>query len=607
MTSTIAPRGLRLSSRLALRAAAAAGLVFAVLGASPASADVADVIPQDALLVVKANNLQQVNDDFAALAREWALDQMEPTFADPLGAFKQESGMANGINFDGDAAFYFANGDMNGDEPPMVILVPISDYEAFTSNFEDVRKTDGVDTGTFPGTGGGEPAYMADWGDYAAISPIIDLVRSRPEAGIELGGVTADRLDSRDLVLYANFRQLGPMLQAAFDEEGVKDDAFGEFDNEFDGEAPEAIQKYKPVIRAAMEQGFLALESFLRDADAATFAVELDPAAGIQANVIAQFKEDSYLAGVMNEFDGEGGSFTRGLPQGSYLMFGGSATDPEATESLFNDVAGPVLAELENVEGDDEFKTLVTDAVEVIKSTESSSFGLMAPSGPMGGSPLIQQVAIQRGDAEKLMEFSTTVSQRMSAMMSNLAQAAGGDAPEINMTVTENAKTIDGVSFTKFSTEMPAGDPMQAMMMNMVFGPEGQTQYGAVVGDSFVTVSGLSDQQIGQVIASVKGGDDPVANTAGLDVVNENLPDEKSAVFYVNIGEIARTGLGFAQAFGQAPPIEIPEGLPPVGIAVGPEDDALQAGVFISKDLISAMIMTALQVQQAQMGGGGGL
>ncbi len=56
--------------------------------------------------------------------------------------------------------------------------------------------------------------------------------------------------------------------------------------------------------------------------------------------------------------------------------------------------------------------------------------------------------------------------------------------------------------------------------------------------------------------------------------------------------------------FGQAPPVRIPENLPPIGIAVGPEENSLQISTFVPKDLVSAMIVTALEVQQAQGGGG---
>lgn len=597
-----ATRATTRATRLAAASAATAVLTLAGV----ASADVGEVVPADALVVLKANNIQQVSDDFAALSREWALDQVNPAFADPVAAFRQESGINEGVDFSADGAIYLANGNLEGEQPPMVILIPITDYQAFLGNFQNVRQTDGVDTADLPNAD--EPAYFANWGEYAAMSPMAELVKTQPEETIQFAGVTGERVEERDLVLYANFTQLGPMLQQAMQEQGAREQFMQEFNNSF-ADAPEGVQKYQPVFQAAASQVFGAVEAFLRDTEAATWSLDFDPEAGISSNVVAQFKPDSYLGSTLPTLETADGSMLTGLPEGTYLMYGGSVGDAELSSKLFEDFAGPILAELDNIEGAEPVKQYVEQVKQVIAATESSRFGLLAPTGQMGGSPLIQQVLIQNGQADQIFEATKQMAQAMPELMQQFAAEANvpqGQMPDVSTSFTEDAKTVEGVSFAKFSTQLPQNDPMQAMMMNMVFGPEGQVTYAAVIDGSYVTVGGLTDAQIAEVVNAVQNEADPLSDKPGVDLVNENLPEQQTGVFYVNVGEIARTGLGFAQAFGQAPPVEIPQDLPPIGMAFGPAENAVQAGLFIPKDLVSAMIVTALQVQQGAQGGPGG-
>lgn len=592
----------RTATRLAV--ATTTGAVLALAGV--ASAEVEDVVPADALVVIKANNIQQVSDDIAALSREWALDQVNPAFADPIAAFRQESGINQGVDFSADGAIFFANHDMNGEQPPMVILIPITDYQAFLGNFQNVRQTDGVDTADLPESQ--EPAYLGNWGEYAAMSPLAELVKNKPNETLQFGGVTGERVDERDLVVYANFKTLGPKLQQAMQERNAREQFMQEFNQGF-ADAPQGVQKYKPVLQTAADQLFNAAEAFLRDTDAATWSIDFDPAAGIATNVVAQFKPDSYLGNTLPKFESSDDSLLTGLPDGNYLMYGGSVGDVELSSQLFEDFAGPVLAELDKVEGAEPVKQYVEQVKKVIQATESSRFGLMAPTGPMGGSPLVQQVLIQNGQAQQISDATKQMAQAMPKLMQQFARDANvpqGEMPDVSTSFTEDAKTVAGVSFAKFSTQLPQNDPMQAMMMNMVFGPEGQVTYAAVVEDSYVTVGGLTDAQIAEVVNAVKAESDALSQKPGLDLVNQNLPEQRTGAFYINVGEMARTGLGFAQAFGQAPPVEIPQNLPPIGAAFGPAENAIQSGLFIPKDLVSAMIVTALQVQQGQQRGPGG-
>ncbi len=564
------------------------------------------MIPSDALFAVKVNGIQAVADDFAALAKEWGLDQMEPKFADPIQSLKDESDKTAGIDFDGEAAFYAPTGaDFEGDSPPFVFLVPVSDFDAFLTNFENLRDEDGMKVGQAES---GDDVYIKQMGDYAAIAPMGELFAMGGDLGLAMDGPTGEAFADEDVTVYANFSALAPVLEAAIADAGGKEKVIEELEKAFeDGDVPEGLIKYKPVARAAANQGFTVVESFLRDAEAATVSVDLNPEAGIVAGVLAQFKDGSYLADTFGDMKSADGSLLTGLPESTYLVFGGSTADPEEGMKLFEDLAGPVIAELQQAGGNEVLGEYIDQIRTFISSGTGGRFGLFAPdTAAIGRAPLIQQVTIQMGDSEKLMGATRKLGEMGPELMKSFAAEAGeaGDMPQMSVTFEDEAKVIEGVSFTKASTQLPTNDPMQGMAMQFIFGPEGQTSYMAAVDeDVFLNVGGLSDEKIAAVIAAVREEASPLDDV--VESLVAELPAERSGVAFIHVAEIARAGLGAAQAFGQAPPVQIPQNLPPIGIAVGPDDNSLRAGVIVPKDLVSAMIVTALQVQQG-MGGGPG-
>ncbi len=590
--------------RIATAASAAVAVVFGAL-ATNANADVAEAIPSDALFAIKINDIQSVSDDWGALAKEWGLDQMEPGMADPIAAIKGETGMGEGIDFDGEMGIYApAGADFDGDEPPLVVLVPVSDYDAFLDSFEDRRKEGDYDLVTSPE---GEDVYAKKVGDYAAMTPMMDLLGMGGELGLKMDGPSGDQFDEQDITLYANFVSLAPILNKAIEENGGKEKMIEELEKAFEsGDVPEGFKQYQPVAKAAAGQAYMVLESFLRDAKAATVSVDFNPEAGIAGSVVAHFNEGSYLGDVMGNLKTSDGSLLSGLPEGNYLFFGGSAADPEQSTKLFTDLAGPVLEELQGLDGEvsELVGELVSSVEKALGATESARFGLFAPDvSRIGQAPLLQQVQITSGDPELLMDVARKGAEISPKLMQAIAAQAGeADAPDVGVKFEENAKEVAGVTFTKSTTELPQNDATQALITNLFFGPEGQTAYLGTVEDSFLSVSGLSDDQIASVVEAIKADASPLTEKNGMELMADNLPEDRSMVVFWDVGETARAGLGALQAFGQAPPIQIPQNLPPIGIAAGPAEDSLMIGVLVPKDLVSAAIVTTMQLQ----GGMGG-
>ena len=600
---------------LRMRPVVAAGMAFAfcvALAVRTSAADVAEWIPADALVVFKVNKLQQVNDEAGALLREFGVAEQDPAMANPLAAFQEETGIKEGLNLEGNLAIYLANGDLEGDTPPMVVLIPVSDYQAFLGNFTNKQDEGGGITRVRLGEAAADDedmgdedvgddddiGYVMEMGEYAGLSPMKELLK-KPEEAITFGGVTAGMLEERDIVMYANFKTVGPMLLKHLQEGNAREQARTEIKESL--AENEQFARFEPVADALIDQVFDFAERFLNEAEAAAMTMDLSDQ-GISLGSVGQFKPDSYMANLFGSMATSDEPMLDGLPEGNYIAFGGTADNREMSAKFFEDFLGPVAAKLREVEGSEKLAEYVDAIKTQITSAGEARMGMFAPSGPLGGSALFQQVAIQGGDVAALKQAQKKAAELQPEIMAALMPP---DMQEMGMMggaakYEEGAKEVGGVTFDKLSVDMEAQQEqgMGAMPMNMIFGPDGPTTYFGEVEDRLVTVGGLTDQQIASVIEAVKADSAPLAEDAGVRQVLEHLPEQRTAVFFFRPDELVKSGVGYARQMGMNLPIQMPDNLPPAGFAMGPAENAVQWQGFIPKDLISAMIVAALQAQQ---------
>src|SRR4051794_25918419 len=93
--------------RLGVLAGVAIAFVFS--NAPVSLAQVLKQVPNDALVVLKVNNLQATNVKIGALAKQLGIDQVLPTVADPLSWAEGEFKLDKGVNKAGDMAVVFVN------------------------------------------------------------------------------------------------------------------------------------------------------------------------------------------------------------------------------------------------------------------------------------------------------------------------------------------------------------------------------------------------------------------------------------------------------------------------------------------------------------------
>ena len=585
--------------------AAAAACVAVLLACTLARADVLEQIPSDALVVLKVNHLKATSDKVAKLANDLGVAQMFPPMADPLGFLQQQVKMTNGVNPTGDLAFVYLNAEQFGGdwEKSMVILIPVSDYNAFVGNWTDAQ-TDGAVSQVKMGESD-EPGFISNWGSYAALSPKREVVANKPSnPGIKFPGVTSKELAGKDAIVVANFKTLGPMLQPKLRENREK--WLAEMERGMANDPQSA--KFAPVAKAVVNQMLNVADGFLGSTDAAMYGISLTND-GILTSLVAEFKPDTYAGNLVSQTKNTADLKLAGLPPGKYLFFGGSISDPEATNRVLDDLAQPILREVLAL--GPEFKA-AQDYYDGLKmyvgASTGSSVGLMAPTGALGAESLIQGVNIQRGNAKQMLDGYKKMMESQQAIMT----ALGMPAEQMKMTYTQGAKTVAGVTFDAMKSEFnfDPNDPSSGQaqqFMNMLYGPNGATvMLGVLDEKTLVQAIGLKDEALNSIVTSAKGGQAPLADLPAVRSVAGNLPKDNAAIFFVPVDEIVNTGLNYAKQFGVPVQIQLPPDLPPVGFAIASDGTAMRFDTFIPSQLVQSLVAAGMQAAMQMQGGGGG-
>jgi hypothetical protein len=578
-------------------------IMVAMLAARPVAAQVLDQVPADSLAVLKFKNLQATSAKIAKYANDLGLAAMVPALNDPLKSLEDKHKITQGVNAGGDmfVAFLNPSGTGMGPDKSMLVLFPVSDYKAFLANFPDAQ-TDGdvsqVKLGEDP-----EPAYVASWGTYAAISPSKDIVSKKPDASLKVTAAGNKELTAKDIVLYANFAAIRGILQPKLAENREK----------ILSQADEAVKKQPngdklaPVVHAVVNQMLNVADAFLRDADAATFGINIGDD-GLSATLMSDFTPGSYVGNMVASVKNTTDPLLSGLPTGKYLAFGGFILDPTMASKAVADLVDPIAKEITasgpNMQPINDYVTAMKSFVAVYKG---GSIGVFAPTGALGQEALMQEVAVINGDPQTMM----TSLQKSQTAMPEIMKSLGLPADSYKVTVTPNAKTLDGVSFDSAVVTMtpdPA-NPMaqqQAQMMALMYGPGGMTYLTGTVGDHLLFATGLSDATLSTAIASAKSGEAPLAALDPVKKVAGNLPTNRMAEIYIPLDQIVTTGLSYAKQFGFAMPVQLPPDLPPIGQTISTDASTAKVDYFVPTPLVQSLVAAGMQAFMQMNGGGGG-
>lgn len=588
------------------RSAAFAAIALSLLLSQWVAAQALNLVPADTLFFVKINNAQQVSQKFANYTTELGIAQFQPALQDPIGEVKTRMGIQQGLREDGDVIFAFVDPQTTGvrDDQSMILLLPIADYDAFLGNFEGVQTEGDVSQFHFAGANGGQPSFAAHWGEYAAISPARELVSQQPQTGVTVEGLAARQLDGQDAVFYANIEKMAVTLlpQLRENRERIVADIRRELDTN-----PQQ-QRFAPVVTAAIERALDISEAFLEDAQSATWSLHIGER-GLNTTWTAEFKPDTYGARAIADLNGENDALITGLPEGEYLMYGGSAVDPQLASRLFDDLLNPVIAALGTIEGGD--AATASRFVEAMKtyygSSTSQSWGMLAPTAALGEESLVQTVVVARGDAEQLRASQKDLFQ----LQNELMQAFSGEVgQEMTINITENATTVGDVQLDRFTTEinLDANSPEAAQAeqaLAMIYGPGGLGGYTGVVDGKLITATGVPEARMQEVIDAAKAEQNHIAGKAHIQAVADELPEQRVAVAYVALDQWVSTIAVYAAQFGLPVQVQLQPDLPPIGVSLAGEGEALRLDVHVPTDLVQSLVAAGMQVFLGAMAPGG--
>ena len=608
---------------------AAAALFLAPLAAR---AQVLDQVPGDALVVIKLNKLKATSDKMAAFSDKLGLAQQAPAAADPLGALKEKLQITQGVDDEGDAAIYFPNLEKRKQgDPVVVVLVPVSDYKAFLGNFKNA-KAEGAVTITKVGDDK-ETSYIVERGKFAALANARNAVDQKPD-GIKAAGLSAKELEGKDVVAYVNMKSARAkilpeltknrqkILEAV--EKNLKQGAMGGGRRgpqaDPDADAPDAkaganaqAEKMAPLLKAVVNRGLDVVEQLIRDADGATYGFVLNDA-GVNGTALVEFAKESPSAKRVAELKNTDKSLLAGLPATKYMFYGGSSDESGACSKIVADFVAPLEKEFAAL---GETGTVIQDYLSALKSyaaaVKVSTFGLVTPSGMLGQDAIIQGIGVNVGDAKAITDAQMKMFKSQQAIYDLMS--GGGPRTEIQTTIKEDAKTINGVTLDQMTTTFgpPAGEkptPQQMQMQQMMtfmYGPGGMNAYmGALGNDKVLSAAGANDELLGKLVASAKAGEDNLSKGQGFSATVEQLPKQRLGAAYVALDQIATTIASYARAmFGMQMNLQLPEDLPPIGMTVATDSggNALRADGHLPAQTLQSIIAAVMQVQMQMQGG----
>jgi hypothetical protein len=590
--------------------ALATGLALAALVfTSRAQADIYEQVPAEAMVVVKVANLQATSEKVKMVGEKLGLGLFVPQLADPLGSLQQQTGVTEGLDTSGDFGLVYVDPKAVElpDDRSMMMLIPVSDFDAFLKNLVDTRTEDGIVIGKFAQNADGEEVYVAHWGTYAAVARDKQMLIKKPE-GLKLAGVAAKEVNRSDISMYANFTRIGPVLQPKLAE--GRAEAMAEVENGLRNSNNPDAEKYIPLAKAAVNRLIDVADGFLGQSESVVVAINLNEV-GIASTVLAEFKEGTYSETLVASLKNNDETFVQGMPEAKYIFIGGYAGNAEPLTKAADDLLAPIQAEIDKL-GEDGEK--INKAIGVyrkqIAATKTARFGLLAPAGMLQQDALFQGFGIADGDAATLAGLMREGADNQIELMKAMGTP---EADMLKITYTEGGKTIGDVKLDMLKMEIdPEADTPAAANardgFNIAYGAEGFTAYaGALDDDTFVSAIGVNDEQLAAFLDSARANGNAFSDADSFQVTAKQLPAARLGAGYLYLDNLAGSIMHYSGQMGFPVEVQLPPDLSPIGYTLASDGRAIRLDAFIPSDTIQAIVAAGFQaVMAAQQGRGGG-
>lgn len=566
-----------------IAAACIAGLPLGLANADVP--EVLDRVPASTPVVISIGN---VNAFFSqAEAITGAMNQ-----ADAQAGVQMAKAMLSmpGINAEGSAAIAITSVEgMNeeGEEPPMVILMPVSDYAALVGNFGGTGE--GLEMLNIEGN----DVFVKDLGGgYAMVGPKQETLEAfdATEGNTEeheamLGDIGQRMAEESTILVIANMDHLREPMLAGWAEASQNMGQMMAMGGQDAEQAQASIN---------MMDGFV--QAFGRDAQRGLFGLSGGDY-GFSFEIGASFKGGSELAGTFSQ-SGDAAKLMNKLPGGPYLFAYALDSSAPGIKSMIAKMA-EAGNQMNQVPG--------MNPVAFLNNARgmAQTIGLN-PAGLMGGLFVNTTAVIDSPDANGLI-----------SMFGEQIKATNGQvASGLSMTTTfaDAPEQIGGVDAYKWSMQMlpdmntPGAMQMQ-MMMPMLFGPSGGPNgYAAAADENTVVVTySTSASLLEKAVGAAQNGGELAKNEMVM-AQCERLHDEAFGYVYVDMGTILKAVLPTVAMFAGPVNVDIPENVTPLAMSMASSGGGVGIRTVVPTDLIELMKETgaAFQGMAGGMGGPGG-
>ena len=559
--------------------------------------DVLNLAPDDSAIMVLIPSIGQTSKKISDFVAAMGLKDLAEDMADPLAKIKGELGIQGGIDEKGSVLVVLGNvkkAIQEESEPDLAILLPITDYKAFTANFE--AKEDGGVT-SLTSKNSNEEVFARNLGKHAVISNVKAVVADfKPGNGAAKLGASAGKLGSRylggsDVAIYVDVKALSPVLRPKLKE--MYNEARSQIDNFAGGEGPEAQM-------AALGGGFLrmyfdSIDALMRDTDSAILGLDVD-SKGVGMTMTAQFAKGTYVEKMFGSAKGNAAGTLSKLPSEPYLMSFAMDFAGIDIKGLMNEVTsrlpkeGGFLGEA--------MKQSVT-AMSKAEAMASTYYVPQAAAGIFGGMSGV--TVFQTADAAGYIKANKEMMIGMGKMKFDLGADPDGKPMSISYTTKYQDKVveIDGVTVDQYmvKTNFPPAmlqqmGPMGGLFMNFTT----TSGYIGTVGKNVIMTTQPDAELMKKAIAATKAGkgmgDEPVLSQ----VRKQGLPPNPAMEGYLSVGGLVQA-LGPIIAMVGGPAIEVPNNLPPVAMGTSFDSGGMAARVYAPMPLIQWIKDTAMNLQ----------
>lgn len=580
----------RVSSVAAATLLAFTGLTLTAPAASAQGTEILSAAPKDAKILVGTTSLGELDKNWKALVTAIEMDAMMP-FAptDLLGQAGLDAASLDKTRSVGVAVMSL---DDEVVEPPILFLLPVSDYGQWLSSFGPDVKAEGVAEIETPL---GMPAYVRGAGRYAVMSPTKALVESYlPQENAaahykkRVGAVGAGVIERAQVFAIVDFDSLAPMKRQII--EGMT----------------EAISD-QMAMAGAMGMG-LPMADQVADMNAALVSMLLDECSAVVAGLrfsergmamdfAIQTKEGSEI-GALLPGAAESRNLLDGMPDAPFMFamsldYGGVRIGP------LMDALRRRLGVEEAPAGDAAAPPGMMPMANLWRNTDGVAMSIYPSPGGLTGGLLSRSIFMMSGDSAKIITM-------FRELMSQTTTAEGMGGVQVTAEYTPDAAEIAGVKADAYAVRMSGPPEMAAQvqqMQQMVYGPAGLQGYVLPVKGGILQTTSRNSELVQQTLASMRGEAPGLGANRVLAAVDAMLPPNPSMRFYIGLGAISNT-VGPLLAMG-APGLDIAElkALPPIGMGASVAGGGLVGSMVIPAPVLKAIAEMAQQFGPDLMGG----